>query len=338
MRKGILFLLFFVFLSLLGCSREKSDTNKLNQLVIYTYDSFAGALEESIVSYFAKSRSVQAEIVRFEDTGGLYNQIYLEKENPKADVAIGLDTTYLEEIKSNELFLPYKPANLHLIPGSLLVDPEYRAIPFDYGGITLNYDSKALPDPPKSWNDLLDEKYRGQIVLMNPGTSSPGRNFLLFTIVEFGKQGYLDYWKKLKPNLLTITSGWSEGYGLYTQGEASIVLSYDTSPAYHLHFENESRYKNLFFEGKAFAQIEFAGIINGTKNKKNAEACIDFILTEGFQALIPLNQFMYPVHPDAEVPEAFAEAGKAEVLVSIDGETVSEEFDTWLLEWENVMR
>ena len=316
-----------------GCGEDQQE----GKLVVYTYDAFPDALEESIKNAL-QTEDTEIELIRFEDTGGLMTQVLLEKEKPKADVVIGLDNTYLARAFEEDLFQSYTPQAFKVVHEGLIVDPEHRLLPFDYGSITLNYDSQLLPEPPDSWQELLDPAYKDKVILMNPSTSSPGRNFLLFTVAEFGESGYLDFWDSLKPNILTVTSGWSDGYGLYTQGEAPIVLSYDTSPAYHLEFEETDRYKNLIFEGRAYAQIEVAGILKGAANLKLAKSCMDHIVSQDFQDLIPLNQFMYPVHPDADLPESFIQAAGATEIVNMDERLVAEKLDVWLAAWEELMR
>jgi thiamine transport system substrate-binding protein len=309
-----------------------------DELVVYTYDVFPDAMQKAVESHFTEQYGVTVDFQRFADTGGLYNQVYLERNNPKADVAIGLDTTYLGRIFDNELFASYEPENLQLDKKFLRVDPEHRAIPFDYGHIALNYNSAQVEDPPQSWQELTAERFRDSIVMLNPGTSSPGRNFFLLTIAELGTDRYLDFWRELKPNILTVTDGWSEGYGLYTQGEAPIVVSYETSPPYHIEFEDTRKYQNLFVNGKAYAQVEVAGIIDGAQNRVNAERFMEFILSEEFQKLIPLNQFMYPVHPGVELPESFQQIETAEDVVLMDESRVAENYEQWLSDWEEVMR
>jgi len=158
------------FLTALG-GKEPEE----KKLVIYTYDAFPGALEESIRNKL-ESGGNKVDLIRFEDAGAVMARVLLEKNAPKADVVIGLDNTYLAKAFEEDLFLKYKPAGLSLVHEGLLVDPEYRLIPFDYGSIALNYDSEMLTDPPRSWNELLDPKYKNKIILMNPTTSSPGRN------------------------------------------------------------------------------------------------------------------------------------------------------------------
>jgi thiamine transport system substrate-binding protein len=307
-------------------------------LVVYTYDAFPETLETVMVEYFESTHGVGVDFQRFADTGGLFNQLFLEREEPQADVAIGLDTTYIGRAFRENFFDSYRPDRADLLSEELIVDEEFRVTPFDYGGVTLNYDSQALTDPPESWEELLDERFRDSIILMNPNTSSPGRNFLLFTIAEFGEEGYLDFWRELEPNVLTVTPGWSEGYGLYTHGEAPIVLSYETSPAYHLAYEDTRRYKPLIFDDEAYWQIEVAGIVRETPRRELAEAFIDHMLSEEFQSEIPLNQFMYPVRDDIELPEAFTAFERAEEKVELPQDRVAEMMDTWLSDWEDVMR
>ena len=313
--------------------RDASD-----QLVVYTYDVFPAGLADAVRSHFEEEYGVSVTIERFADTGQLFNQVYLERDDPASDVVIGLDNTYLGRIYESQLFESYEPANMQLREDFLLLDEEYRVVPFDFGYVTLNYDSRGLENPPESWEELASEEYRDSIVLMNPATASPGRNFLLLTIAEFGADGYTEYWEELKPNVLTVTSTWSEGYGLFTQGEAPIVLSYSTSPAYHIAYEDVERYQALYLDGTAYAQIEIAGITGGAENRVNAERFIDFILSEEFQSEIPLNQIMYPVHPDVALPESFTGLPQPERVVSLDEERLQANFPDWLDAWEQVMR
>ena len=172
---------------------------------------------------------------------------------------------------------------------------------------------------------------------MNPAVSSPGRNFLLLSIHRFGIDEYLRFWESFKPNILTITATWYEGYGLFTEGEAPIVLSYETSPAYHREYEGTDKYRSLFLDGNAYIQIEVAGIVTGTKNKKSAEKLIDFIISDEFQSEIPLNQFMYPVISSVELPGSF-ETSHSRRLVRLNSNQVDAGIEEWIEDWESVMR
>ena len=330
-----------------------------DSLVVYGYDSLPGTLRRAISAHFEEKYRVTVDLQRLGDTGAVYTQLFLERDNPKADVVIGLDSTFLPRLRSDRLLEPYQPPRISLIREELMVDREYLAVPFDFGYITLNYDSEELSMPPATWTDLLDPALRDSIIMLNPGTSSPGRNFLLFTIAEFGDgtdhvpgrlatlpggrpadapRDYLDFWQRLRPNVLTVTGGWSDGYGLYTQGEAPIVVSYETSPAYHRHYEETDRYGVILPEGGAYLQVEIAGIVRGAKNRLNAERLIDYILSREFQELIALSQIMYPVHPEVTLPEAFLSGPPVERAVTLDNDLIAEHFSDWLEAWEDVMR
>ena len=307
-------------------------------VTIYTYDSFPEPLESIIAEAVEAELGVELVVERFQDTGGLYNQLWFEREDPKADVVIGLDTTYMTAALETELFRSYRPESSDLLRSDLVVDDEYRLVPYDWGHIVLNYNSEMLPDPPQSWEGLLDPSLRDSIIVLNPATSSPGRAFLQHTIHEFGEEGFLEFWEQLKPNILTVASGWSDGYGLYVEGEAPIVVSYETSPVYHLEFEDDERYKNLIFDDEGYAQIELAGILAASGSPEAAELVMDTLLSTRLQAELPMNQFMYPVRIDVEVPEPFQRVSRASRSVQIPIAEADEGFAMWLNEWQAVMQ
>lgn len=322
-----------------AAQRDGAGTSQVtDELIVYTYDAFPEGLEEVLVDYFDREYSVSVTVERFQDTGGLFNEVMLTRGEGAADLVIGLDNTYIGRALEADLFQPTEPAEIDAVREDLILDESNRLVPFDYGNIVLNYDSQALSDPPTTWEELLDPSLRESIVLMNPATSSPGRNFLLLTIEQFGEDGYLDFWEELEPNILTITSGWSDGYGLYTQGEAPIVLSYETSPAFHIAYEDTDRYKNLILDEVGYAQIEVMGVLQDAPNRENAHRAVDFILSTEFQSEIALNQFMYPVREDVELPDSFQQLHRPEETRFIDIDTVDANYERWLDDWEAVMR
>jgi thiamine transport system substrate-binding protein len=321
-----------------GGRSESPAPDAADRLVVWTYDAFPEALEELLTTHMRDEYGVTAVVERFSDTGGLYNEVILTAGEGAADLVIGLDNTYIGAALDSELFQPWEPTAAAAIRPELILDDTYRLVPFDWGNIVLNYDSEALPDPPRTWEELLDPSLRESIILTSPATSSPGRNFLLLTVAQFGEEGFLEYWEALKPNVLTVTAGWSEGYGLYSQGEAPIVLSYESSPAYHIAYEDTDRYRTLILDDVGYAQIEVMGILADAPNPENARRAAEFVLSTTFQQEVPLNQFMYPVRDDVELPEAFMQVERPAESVFLDPAMVDANFDRWLAAWEEVMR
>ncbi|NCN04451.1 MAG: thiamine ABC transporter substrate-binding protein [Spirochaetales bacterium] len=322
-------------------ARQENPTPTTPTLVVYTYDSFGGDIMDAMAEVFFQNYGVELDFVQPGDTGEVFTRLYLERTNPQADVFVGLDQTYLHRLLADNLAESYRPSALNPRIPEPIIDTDYRVIPFDFGYITLNYDAQGLGDRtvPTTWQELTGPDFDRSIIMLNPASSSPGRNFLLLTIAKFGEDGYLDFWRALKPSILTVAGGWSEGYGLYGQGEAPLVVSYDTSPAYHRIFEETDQYRSLPLDGEGYLQVEVAGIVRGTKNRDLAEKFIDLLLSPEIQELIPLNQFMYPIQANVALPEGF-ESANDRILhsVMLDNDLVAANFDRWLIQWEEVMR
>ena len=265
------------------------------------------------------------------------NRVILEQANPKADILLGLNNSEKEKSFSYKLWIPYRSPILVQVPIDLLLDNKHRVTPFDYGFISFVYDSQKLKNPPSNLEDLLDPEYRRKIVIENPKTSSPGLSMLHWTISVFGEDGYLDYWKKLQKNLLSVTDSWSAAYGMFTKGEAPIVLSYVTSPAYHLEYEKTERYQAALFAEGHYRQIEFAGIIKGSKHIKRAQEFIDFMLSEKFQNAIPLTNWMYPVIQHQPLPDSFRIAREPKAVPELNSSLVFKQNTKWLKAWSRTM-
>lgn len=326
--------LLFGLMILLFQSVASSDPQRLT---VYTYSSFPVSLVENIKDHFLKKYQTKVDFRAFSDTGPIFNQLLQEKRKPQADVVIGLDNNYFIKAIGYDLFQSYKPKAAAKIRPELVFDPQYRMIPFDYGYVVFNYDRERLGKVPKTHQDLLDPYYKGKIIIENPLTSSPGQVFLLTTIALYGEDGYLDYWRQLKKNLLTITPGWDEAYGMYTAGEGSLVLSYGTSPVYHFLYDKTERYQALVLDDAAYAQIEGMGIVKGAANPQGARQLVDYLLSPEFQSLIPESQFMYPVTTDVKLPESFQVAAKAKRILNLPLDQVAAKLDRWLADWEKVI-
>ena len=160
---------------------------------------------------------------------------------------------------------------------------------------------------------------------------------LHWTISVYGIEDYLNYWQRLQPSLLTITDGWSAAYGMFTKGEAPLVLSYVTSPAYHLEYEKTERYRAAVFKEGHYRQIEFAGILKGSLRQERAREFIDFMLSEDFQDAIPLTNWMFPVVDYHPLPDSFRIAPKPRAVPELEASLVREKNSQWLKDWSRSM-
>jgi thiamine transport system substrate-binding protein len=303
-------------------------------LTIYAYDSFVSEWGPGpkVIPKFEKKHGVKVEVISVGDAGQVLNRAILEKKSPKADIILGIDNNMLTRALEEGVLQAYKPPDLNMVPKELVFDKTSHVTPFDYGYFAICYDSLKLSDPPRSLDDLLKPAYASKIILEDPRTSSPGLGFLLWTVAVYG-DGYTNYWKKLNANLLTITEGWDSAYGLFTGGEAPMVLSYTSSPAYHVEYEKTTRYRALIFKEGNYLQIEGLGILRGARNVWLARQFVDFALGEEFQSEIPLTNWMFPVNPKVKLPDSFRYAPKPGKTLSLDAKEIEKNGKRWIDGW-----
>lgn len=319
-------------------------------LVLASHDSFA--IGEEVLAAFEAEHGVKVQVLTLGDAGAALNKIILSKDAPLADLFFGVDNTFLSRALAADIFEPYSSPLLEQIPDDLELDPQHRLLPVDYGFVNLNADSEwfaAAGIPlPQTLEDLTAPAYKGLFVTPNPATSSPGLAFLLATIDHFGEDGYLDFWQALKANDVLITDGWSEAYfehftvGSGGAGDRPLVLSYSTSPPADVVYATDGRTEpasvNLFLPGGAFRQVEFVGVLKGAAQPELAQRFVDFMLDAPFQSDIPLQMFVYPVNPNATLPElftAFAQTPPEPVL--FDPAAIEANRERWVQAWAEVM-
>jgi len=317
-------------------------------LTVMTHDSFN--ISKGLVAGFEKENGVKLRFLKAGDAGAALIQAILAKDNPLADVFFGVDNTFLSRALNGEIFIPYPSPLPSTIPIHLQLDRNNRLLPVSYGDVCLNYDKawfakKGLP-PPTSLDDLLKPEYQGLTVVENPATSSPGMAFLLATIGTFGKEGYLDFWKKLRANKVMVAGGWKDAYyGHFTaasKGDRPIVVSYASSPAAAVHYAKsppaEAPTAALTTAGTAFRQIEFIGILKGTREPELAAKFIDFMLSLPVQEDIPLQMFVYPANSAAKLPEVFAKhGGIADKPAEVSPADIEAGRDQWLEAWTDAV-
>ena len=346
MKKYILFFFFIISLLIfIACSNSK---NNVPIITIMTHDSFN--ISSKVIAIFEKKNNAKVKFLKSGDAGEALNKAILSKNNPMADIFYGVDNTFLSRAINENIFLPYNSQMLKNIDDKLKLDSENRLLPVDYGDVCINYDKKWFKHrnlkPPEKIEDLVKPEFKGLLVVQNPATSSPGLAFLLTSVAKFGENGYLEFWKKLKKNDVFITSGWKEAYwGKFSgasKGDRPIVISYASSPAAEVYFSKEKINKAptgvVTENGSAFRQIEFAGILKGTKNIKLAQKFMDFLLSKDFQQDIFLQMFVFPSNKNVKFPEVF----KNYVFITekpafLSSEIISQKRDKWIEQWTELI-
>lgn len=318
------------------------------ELVVMTHDSFAAS--EDVIKAFETANNVKVSILKSGDAGAALNKAILAKNSPLADAFFGVDNTFLSRALKADIFEAYKPTQSSSIPKQFVLDPDFKLTPTDYGDVCLNYDvayfKKKNIAPPQTLDDLTKPQYKSLTVVENPATSSPGLAFMLATVGQFGKDKYIDYWKALRANDVLITEGWEDAYYAKSSwggkgGDRPIVVSYATSPAAEVFFSNgaatEPPTGNVLGDSACFRQIEFVGVLKGAKNAAAARKFVDYMLSTKFQEDVPTQMFVFPVMPDAKLPDfyKFAQTPKNPAIVS--AADIEANRDAWIKAWTDAV-
>ncbi len=326
------FLLFFsLFFSITSFAEEKPT------LTIYTYDSFTSSWGPGpkVKEAFEKDCNCNLKFIALEDGVSLLSRLILEGKHTKADLVLGLDTNLSADARKTGLFAPHNISADNLSLPEKWTDKVF--LPYDYGYFAFVYDKTKLKNPPSSLKALVEDENAPKILIQDPRTSTPGLGLLLWVKKVYGDKAK-DAWKKLAPRIVTVSKGWSEAYGLFLKNEAPMVLSYTTSPAYHIIAEKKDNYAAAKFNEGHYQQIEVAGIVAASKQKQLAKQFLNFMLSEKFQTLIPTNNWMFPAAlPTEKLPDAFKTLVDPNPVLLFDDIEVAKNRRLWVKEWLNAL-
>lgn len=302
-------------------------------LTVYTYDSFVtewgpGPLVENA---FEETCACDLQLVNAGDGASLLSRLQLEGARTEADIVLGLDTNITARAKATGLFAKLSPP-----PSGLDVPVDWTDdtfAPYDWGYFAFVYDNTKLENVPGSFKELIEADDNLKIVIQDPRSSTPGLGLLMWVKTAYPNKAD-QIWEALSPRILTVTKGWSEAYGMFLEGEADMVLSYTTSPAYHIVAEGDDTKSAASFEEGHYMQIEVAGKLAATDQPELADAFLAFMTSDAFQSIIPTTNWMYPAKFPADgLPEGFntlITPVDSLIVSDVDAENIREEA---LAEW-----
>ena len=305
------------------------------KLTIYTYDSFVSEWGPGpiIKNKFEEKFNTEIEFYATDSAATLLNKIILEGSSTKADIVLGLDMNLFDAANKSNLFLKHDIQNINnQIKLPLKWDSE-NFVPYNYGYFAFVYNNKKLKNPPLSMYELINTT-DAKIVIQDPRTSTPGLGLLTWMKALYGDEAGKE-WKKLNKKIISVTKGWTDAYyNFFMTGEADMVLSYTTSPAAHIMFEENYDISASIFDEGNYISIEFAGILKNSKNKIIANDFLKFILSDDFQSVIPSTNIMYPVTSISNLPDAFNNLSIPKVI-QLNPKEINDNKENWINEWLN---
>ncbi|MBE0552689.1 MAG: thiamine ABC transporter substrate binding subunit [Rhodobacteraceae bacterium] len=300
-------------------------------LTVMTYDSFASEWGPGpqIEKGFEATCGCDVRFVTAGDGAALLARVQLEGAQSDGDVVLGLDTNLTAAATASGLFAPHgQPA----VTGLPVAYDDSLFLPFDWGWFAFVYDKTRLPEPPKSLQALAASDLK--ILIQDPRSSTPGLGLVMWVKAAYGDRAP-EIWAALADNIVTVTPGWSEAYGMFLEGEADMVLSYTTSPAYHLIAETDDTKAAAAFDEGHYLQVEVAGILAGSDQPDLARAFLAYLAGDAAQSVIPTTNWMYPANlPAAGLPAGFETLIQPAQSLLMSSDAAGAARDAAVAEWQ----
>ncbi|MCX8226569.1 MAG: thiamine ABC transporter substrate binding subunit [Sulfitobacter sp.] len=298
------------------------------ELVVYTYDSFVSDWGPGpvIEKAFEETCACDLKFVGMGDGAALLARLRLEGARSDADVVVGLDTSLIATAKKTGLFAATTVTADYDLPIAWADD---SFVPYDWGYFAFVHGTDLTP--PANFKALAESDLK--IVIQDPRSSTPGLGLLMWVKAAYGDDAPA-IWEGLADNVVTVTKGWSEAYGLFLEGEADMVLSYTTSPAYHLIAEEDASKAAAQFDEGHYMQIEVVSKLAGSDQTELADAFMQFMVSDAAQSVLPTTNWMYPaVIPAGGLPKGFDSLTTPEKALLIPNEDIPALREEALAEW-----
>lgn len=304
-------------------------------LTVYTYSSFASdwGPGPAIEKAFEAQCGCDLNYVALDDGVSILNRLRLEGSSTQADVVLGLDNNLMSEAKKSGLLANHGADLSSVVLPNGWSDEVF--VPFDYGYFAFVYNKEKVKNPPKSLKELVEQRDDLKVIYQDPRTSTPGQGLLLWMKSVYGDDSSAA-WQQLSKKTVTVTKGWSEAYSMFLEGESDLVLSYTTSPAYHIIAEQDQRFAAADFAEGHYTQVEVAAKVAGSSNQKLADEFMQFIVSDSFQSNIPTGNWMYPV-VDSNLPAGFESLTIPAKALSFSPEEVANNRKAWIREWQSAL-
>lgn len=274
---------------------------------------------ENITQKFAKKYDVQTQFIQG-GTGTIFSKIKAEKDNPQADVWFG--GTIEPHFQAGELGLleSYRsPKQAEILPQfKQLIEKKGEKTSIIYMlvlGFGTNTEKlqKLGLTTPKTWNDLLDPKYKGEIQLPDPRTSGTAYTIMTSLIQTMGEEKAFEYLKKLNENVSQYAKSNLVTANL-ARGESAVSVGF--IHAYATEKDKGAPVETVIPDGKVSYELGGASIIKNARNVDNAKLFMDYVLSAEAQE-VPWREngvYQIPTNVNAQVSQKSVDPKKLDLL------------------------
>ena len=319
-----------------GGSTTETDSNPSGKLVIYT-----GRDEAMVEGVIAKFNERYPDIeVEFMTMGAqqILERVRGEKANPQGDFWWGGTQSGMIVATNEDLLMPWEPSFIDAI------DPNHRDAENRWVGemllpevIMINSDVLKPEEGPQDWDELLDSKWKDQIVIRGVLASGTMRTIYSSMIYRQGadtpEKGY-DWLKKLDANTKEYTQDPNALYLKLARQEGSISL-WNLQDILLKKYTTDYTFDYIYPKSGAPILVDGVGIINNAKNAENAKLFMEFLFDKETAVELSNEYYQIPTRNDIDpstMPEWYQQLDLKEM--DIDWEVMSEKEAEWMEYWD----
>lgn len=339
--KHFIFLIVAVFTVMLLVYLNKDEVSAARSdlgIKVYASKSFLDSWGPGpkLKEIFEKQTGQKISYIEMSDPNLTFQKMNFDGDAAVGDAVVGLDQFDLirasDKIRwhvvESKLSTPYQK-------DFKIEKFERYFLPYDWAPIAFVTKNEYSHDL-KKLDDLLQVDLKHKIALQDPRTSSPGLQFLYWVMRTKNETEAIEFLKKLAKQAHSFSPSWSTAYGLFKQKQAELVLSYVTSPVYHLVEEKDASYRAIEFQEGHPLQIEFAGVPETCQNCDGAIRFIQFLQSPEAQKIIMTKNYMLPVYKPAQEATAFDTIKMYSVMKG--SLPTKEELTRWLNLWSDIRK
>lgn len=310
-------LILFGLLGLAGCGTNKSETRqdrndknsseKTNASVeapssigggtLTVYSAGPDGLSEKIKVTFEEKTGVKVNLFQG-TTGKILSKFEAEKNNPQADVLVLASMSSMDELKKANLLQSYPEAKGKGNLNSDWTDSDGFYFGYSASALGLTYNTNSGKNPPKDWDDLSKNEWKGKVNIPDPSLSGSTLDFIYGFTSDGKKWHTVDDWFS---NGIQVMGANKSALDAVITGEKEVTISGVDYMAYKAKNDGEP-IDIVYPTSGTVVSPRAVGITKTSKELDASKAFVDFVLSDEGQQLVA-DAYLLPGSSQVEVKD-----------------------------------
>ena len=259
----------------------ENEEKKENSGKVVVYMPSPSGLNEKYVAAFKEETGIDVDL--FEGTTGeILARLEAEKDNPVADVVVLASWSDGLSLKESGILQEYSPKNIDKVYDGW-VDDDNMLFGTSASAVGVIYNTTIIDSLDADWSELASDKYKDMIAIPDPEKSGSCKDFLSGYFNAFGDDW--STWQALADNGMVVPGANKAALEAVTTGEKGILIAGVDYNAYSS--INKGEPLAIYYpKSGTVINPRPAMILNTSSNLENAQAFVDFLLSDKAQSLV----------------------------------------------------